>query len=424
MHLRKLGRFLCGVALLSVASVQADDLSVAANSMNALGIDLLARVAKPDANALLSPYSIQSALAMTYAGAAGETRAEMEKVLHFPADEAALHRSFEAFNREIAEAAVRSREVIQESKHDAGPSEWITLEVANRLYGQSGYTFRSEFLSLNKDNFAAAFQSVDFKNSAEAIRNEINQWVAQRTHERIRDLIPSGGIDGWTRLALVNAVYFKASWAKEFSEHSTKADVFFVGGKQEVEVPTMQSRRAFGYRHQEGFTAVTIRYVGGELQFLVLLPDKQYDLADLEKRLTPQMFAACANPDPVELILHLPKFKFEPPVMALAEELQALGMKTAFDQPNGSANFDRMAPRKPNDYLYLSEVFHKTFIAVDESGTEAAAATAVVASYGFAAIKQDPPKPIEVRVDRPFLFAIQHRASGACLFLGRVVDPR
>jgi serpin B len=423
MLLRKIGLLLCGVAVFPLASALADDLSIAANSMNALGIDLLARVAKPNENALLSPYSIQSALAMTYAGAAGETKTEMAKVLHYPTDEAALHQSFAAFNREMAEAAVRSRKVVQESNEEGGPSEPITLEVANRLYGQSGYDFRSTFLSLTKDTYGAPFQPVDFRKNAETIRNEINAWVAQRTRDRIRDLIPSDGIDETTRLVLVNAIYFKAPWAKEFSKYGTKPEPFFVGGKQEIKVPTMQAQRVFGYRHQEGFTAVTIRYVGEQLQLLVLLPDPQYELADLEKRLTPQLLSDCANSKQVELILHLPKFKFEPPVIALASELQALGMKTAFDIPRGSANFDRMAPRKPNDYLYVSEVFHKTFIAVDEEGTEAAAATAVVMLEGFG-MKKEPAKPIEVRVDHPFLFAIQHRASGACLFLGRVVDPR
>jgi serpin B len=264
---------------------------------------------------------------------------------------------------------------------------------------------------------------VDFKRDAEKIRDEINRWVEQLTRERIRDLIPQGGLNEATRLALVNAVYFKAPWSKEFSKYGTKSETFFVGGKEDVKVSTMQAQRKFGYRHQEGFTAVTVRYVGEELQLLVLMPDKQYDLASLEKRLTPQLLAECANPDSAELILHLPKFKFEPPGIALASELQALGMKSAFDKPKGTADFDRMAPRKPNDYLYISEVFHKTFIAVDEEGTEAAAATsvAVLAAFG---VHKDQRKPAEVRVDRPFLFAIQHRKSGACLFLGRVVDPR
>jgi serpin B len=145
-------------------------------------------------------------------------------------------------------------------------------------------------------------------------------------------------------------------------------------------------------------------------------------LANLEKGLTARDLADCARLNSLEVILHLPKFKLEPPAMALGRELRTLGMKTAFDQPRGSANFDRIAPRRPDDYLCISEVFHKTFLSLDEKGTEAAAATAV--AMVTASAVREKPKPIEVRVDRPFLFAIQHRASGACLFLGRLSDPR
>jgi len=174
---------------------------------------------------------------------------------------------------------------------------------------------------------------------------------------------------------------------------------------------------------RDGFTAVSLPYSGGELQFLVLLPDEVNGLRTIESKLTAGVLAQCAKLETRDVDLSLPKFKFEPPSIALAEKLEALGMKTAFDRPPGSANFDRMAPRRPNDYLYISQVFHKTFIAVDEKGTEAAAATAVAAAVGSAP-RPPPPPPIEVKVDRPFLYAIQHVPSGVCLFLGRVTDPR
>src|SRR5207249_3162430 len=178
----------------------------------------------------------------------------------------------------------------------------------------------------------------------------------------------------------------------------------------------------FGYAKHDGFTAVSLAYAGGDLHFVVLLPDDVNGLHPLESKLTSKVLAECARLETRDVDLSLPKFKFEPPTIALAEKFEALGMKTAFDQPRGSANFDRMAPRKPNDYLYISQVFHKTFIAVDEKGTEAAAATAVAMMAGSARIQR--PAPVEVRVDRPFLYAIQHVPSGACLFLGRVTDPR
>jgi serine protease inhibitor len=168
---------------------------------------------------------------------------------------------------------------------------------------------------------------------------------------------------------------------------------------------------------------VTIPYIGGEVQFLILLPHETNGLAALEAKLTPELLALGANPGMADVILHLPKFKLEPPLIKLGKALKSLGMKSAFDQPSGSADFDRMAPRKPDDYLYISEVFHKTFLALDEKGTEAAAATAV-AMMRATAVLMEKPAPVVVRVDHPFLFAIQHRRSGACLFWGRLTDPR
>ena len=159
--------------------------------------------------------------------------------------------------------------------------------------------------------------------------------------------------------------------------------------------------------------------IKNDAQFLILLPDARDGLAALEARVTPDLLAACADTDLTEVNLYLPKFRIEPPLLRLGQTLKALGMKSAFDQPQGSADFDRLAPRKQGAYLYLGEVFHKAFLDLDETGTEAAAAA------GLSAITwADAHKPIKVRVDHPFLFAVQHRPSGACLFLGRVTDPR
>ena len=185
----------------------------------------------------------------------------------------------------------------------------------------------------------------------------------------------------------------------------------------------MMRQDAFGYAKHDGFVAVAIPYSGEELQFLVLLPDTAVGLPGLESKLTPQLLMECARLKDEDIVLYLPKFKLEPPLFALRKTLETLGMESAFDVPQGSANFDGIAPRRPNDYLYISNVFHKTFVEVDEKGTEAAAATAVVMMRATAHFEEKP-KPIEVRVDRPFVFAIQHRPSGACLFVGRVADPR
>jgi len=185
----------------------------------------------------------------------------------------------------------------------------------------------------------------------------------------------------------------------------------------------MRKTTNFGYARREGFTVVTLPYAGNDLQFVVLLPDDINGLRDLESKLSADVLAGCAKLEKRDVDLHLPKFKLAPPTVALKEKFEALGMKTAFDIPPGSANFDKIAPRKPNDYLYISNIFHKTFIALDEKGTEAAAATAVV-MMARSALMSPPPPPVEVKIDRPFVCAIQHVPSGVCLFLGRVTDPR
>jgi serpin B len=401
----------------------AADFDLAATATNQLAVDLHRQLAAGNENLCVSPYSIESALAMTFAGADGETRSEMARVLHFPSDASAVPASFASLQRSLEEMNAKTAELVKDAKRFGGPSEPITLAIANRLFAQKGYDFREAFLSLVKQNYGAAFEGIDFIADAPGATQHINKWVADQTRNRIRDLIPAGALDETTRLVLANALYLKASWADPFSEKTTKPGPFHVHGSAPADVPMMRKMdRHFGYAKREGFTAVSLPYTGNDLQFLVLLPDEINGLHGLESKLTAQMLAECAKIETRDVDLHLPKFKIELPTIALARNFEALGMKTAFDQPRGSANFDRMAPRKPNDYLYISQVFHKTFIAVDEKGTEAAAATAVAMMAATALVPK--PQPVEVKVDRPFLYAIQHVPSGVCLFLGRVTDPR
>ena len=415
---------LLALATLAMPALRAaNDTDTAATAINTLGIDLLAKTGKPSENALLSPYSIQEALAMTYAGAAGKTRDEMAATLHFPKDAALLNKSFAALDKELADIEAGSRQTVAYSKERGGPSEPVTLSVANRLYGQKGYAFRDSYLDAVKKYFGAPFAPVDFTRDAENARKEINGWVAEQTHKRIEDLIPKGGLDKDSRLVLVNAIYLKAAWQDEFNAQFTKPAPFHVKGGDAADVPAMNARRQYGYAKRDDYTVVTLPYVDAGLQFTVLLPDGTNGLAALEAKLTPALLAGCADLKTERVDLSLPKFKIEPPLMALSDQLKALGVKTAFDEPRGSADFDGIAPRKPDDYLYISEVFHKTFLALDEHGTEAAAATAVVMMVGSAAHPQ-PPKVYQVHVDHPFLFAIQDCKTGACLFLGRVTDPR
>jgi serpin B len=307
----------------------------------------------------------------------------------------------------------RSAQASARWKQDGVTKDPIILTVANRLFGQSGSSFHADFLERLKTNYDATLEMMDFARNPSGAAKSINNWVEQQTKQRIRNLIPEGALNVMTRLILVNAIYLKAPWQEPFKESATKPLPFHVAGGATVDVPTMSIQKSFGYMKYKDFTAVTIPYDGGEIQFLILLPDAANGLAGLESKL-PQL-ASFANLPNREVVLHLPKFKIEPPTLPLSETLQALGMKTAFDPFR--ANFDRLA----DDPLFISGVFHKTFLSLDEKGTEAAAATAVA----MQALSARPiSKPVEVQVDHPFVFAIQHRASGACLFLGHVVDPR
>ncbi len=410
-------------ALLAAMANGATNFDLAAKATNELAVDLHRQLATGDENLCISPYSIESALAMTFAGADGETRTEMARVLHLTND-STVPASFAALQHSLQEMSAKTAELVKQSKKFGGPSEPITLNIANRLFAQKGYAFREAYLSLVKQNFGGAFEPLDFITNAAAATQHINKWVADQTHDRIRDLIPGGALDKTTRLVLANALYLKAPWASEFSQNATQSEPFHVHGGRPADVPMMRKTdKHFGYAKRDGYTAVSLPYAGDDLQFLVLLPDDVNGLHTLESKLTGEMLAQCAKLQTRDVDLHLPKFKLEPPTITLAEKFEALGMRTAFDQPKGSANFDKIAPRTPQDYLYISQIFHKTFIAVDEKGTEAAAATAVAMMAGTA-LRSPPPPPIEVKVDRPFVYAIQHVPSGVCLFLGRVTDPR
>ncbi|PYJ08998.1 MAG: serpin family protein [Verrucomicrobia bacterium] len=413
----------CSLSALSMfcaaSSLFAADSGPAAAATNQIGLDLYRKLAPGD-NLCLSPYSIENALAMTFAGAEGPTRDEMARVLHLPKDESAPA-AFGDLQRQLQEMSERSVQAVAKSGEFGGPKEPITLAIANRLFAQKSYDFRETFFALVKERYGAPLELVDFAKNASGATRQINAWVLEQTRQRIRDLIPPDGLKADTRLVLANAIYLKAPWAEPFSADATKPEPFHARGSTAVNVPTMHAQRAYGYAKRDGFSAVSVPY-NADLQFVVLLPDETNGLPALEKKLTSATLAECAKLERRELDLYLPKFKFEPPTLNLGSTLQALGMKTAFDQPPGSSNFDRMAPRKPNDYLFISQIFHKTFIAVDEKGTEAAAATAV--AMAMATGMHNPAKPLEVKIDRPFVYAIQHVQSGTCLFLGRVTDPR
>src|SRR2546422_3087695 len=208
----------------------------AAAAVNALGIDLLKKTSAPDGNALLSPYSIQSALAMAYAGAEGLTREEMAKVLHYPKDEAALHQSFAALRKTLQDVMRRSAESSERERQYSTTNDPLVLTIANRLFGQSGYEFRQSFLGLLNDSYAAPFEPMDFKKDPALAARQINAWVENQTRQRIRNLVTEAALNELTRLVLVNAIYFKAPWDEPFETSATKPGSFYVNGSHRVDV--------------------------------------------------------------------------------------------------------------------------------------------------------------------------------------------
>jgi serpin B len=431
---------LAGLAAPVLAS--AADFNVA-TATNQVGLELFRQLAKDrvETNLVISPYSIESAMALVYPGSEGTTREELSRALHFPTADAPLAPAFAELRAALEIAANHSNEVAVRSHSGEQvrtkingkivelkepPEMVMEWRAANRLFAQRGYAFRSAFLDLMRDGFAAPLERLDFRGDTEKARGVINSWVEEQTHQKIRDLIPGGGVTRDTSLVLVNALYLKAPWDTPFSMHATRPQPFHVHGTELRYRPTMERSASLAYAKEDNLTVIGLPYLGRDLQFLILLPDPNQSPDAIAANLTTehlQRWSHLGGFESRKLIeLYLPRFRVEGSTLPLGKPLRALGIKTAFDEPTGSANFDRIAPKKPDGYLAISEVFHQTFIAVDETGTEAAAATAVVLrTFG---IMMDPEKPLEVRVDRPFLFAIQHRASGTCLFLGRITDPR
>ena len=379
----------------------------AAQTVNEGGLRIFRAIGqKNEGNICLSPYSIQAALAMTYAGAHGSTMSQMAEALDFPKKPAVLADGFQKLDAALL--ASRRRD-----------DKDTSLHVANRLFGAVGFSFRPAFLELLKLRFSAPLEQIDFRNSPSAAADLINRWVEEQTEKRIRNLIPANALDKTTTLVLVNALYLKIPWAEEFAAGATQDLPFFVSGRDKTAVPTMTRTDQFGYLEADRFQAVGIPFRGGEFQFLILLPNKAGGSLELPSA---ALLEKCASLPRQQVSLFLPKFRLEPPTISLADALKSLGVKAAFDLPQGSADFDGMAPRKPDDYLYLSDVFHKTFFALDEKGVEAAAATAVVMMRAMSMPEQQ--EPVVVHVDRPFVFAVQHVPTSACLFLGRITDPR
>ena len=373
---------------------------VAGNSEFAF--DLYRTLRVEDGNLFYSPYSISLALAMTYSGARGETAQQMANTLHFLLSQDHLHPAFNSLDIELGERGEGA-----EGKDDEG----FRLNMVNAIWGQEDYQFLTTFLDLLAENYGAGLRTLDFVNAPEESRTIINNWVSDQTEGRIEDLIPQGIISALTRLVLTNAIYFNAAWQYPFSEDMTKDGTFYLLDGGEVTVPMMRQTESFGYNEGDGYQAVELPYDGRELSMVILLPQAGR-LETFEGTLDAGQVEAIVNgmeTRPVSLTM--PRFEFKAS-LSLKEILAAMGMPVAFSE---LADFSGMTGNRD---LFISDVVHQAFVSVDEAGTEAAAATAVIMS-----LTSVPEAPVSVTVDRPFIFLIRDIETDTIIFMGRVINP-
>jgi serpin B len=362
--------------------------------------------ANNNGNLFFSPYSLSIALAMTYAGAKGKTATQMAKVLHFPKEQ--VHAAFHLLQGQVNAAHVQNNNV--------------ELRTANALWGQKRYPFLESFKETLKKDYEVQVKEVDFRRHYKRIHKEINAYVESQTNDKIKDLIKPGIIKSLTRLVLVNAIYFKGNWATPFDKDKTEKLPFWLTSNNSVEVPMMNQKSHFSYMDYDGIQLLELPYAvqktgkfgysDDKLSMIILLPKARDGLAQLERLLTVENLDRWLDRSYwLKVKVFLPKFKINTG-FELSKTLASMGMPDAF---NEKANFSGMDNTKE---LYLSSVIHQAFVDVNEKGTEAAAATAVMGmTRGMS------PPPPTFRADHPFIFLIRHNSSGSILFMGRVVNP-
>lgn len=399
-----------GVLPAQAAADEANAASTAfalARANNAFGCDLHGVLKEREGNLFYSPYSIMVALGMTQQGAAGATAEEMQKVLHTAGVKLA---GFAALEKAIA-----PNEVFDYGKRPRRRVPAYELHAANALWGQIGMKFEKPFMDSMDSDFHAPFQRIDFTNTEEA-RKRINDWVEQHTKKRIKDIVQPGDLDPSCRLALGNAIFFKAQWAKPFEERRTKPGPFTTSAKEKVDVSMMARTGLMPYAETDDMQVVELPYRGGAMSMVLILPKKVDGLKAFEAKLSGAVLdSLCGKLRRRAVALKMPKFEFTRR-LDLVDTLQTMGMRLPFTT---RANFSKMTKEEK---IVIGPVLHKAFVAVDEKGTEAAAATVVVMKVGGRLSRTDPPKSFVA--DHPFLFVIRHRKTGCVLFMGRIENPK
>ncbi len=382
--------------------ISADATTTLVDGNTAFALSLYQLVRTTEGNLFFSPYSISEAMAMTWAGARGETETDMASAMHFLLPQTQLHPALNKLDLDLA-----SRGQGAKGKDGAG----FRLHVLNAIWGQQGYKFTPQYLDTLATNYGAALRVLDFMKQPDQSRITINDWVAQQTENRIKDLIPAGSINSLTRLVLTNAIYFNAAWAQPFQKGATSEGTFHRLNGSDVTASMMRQTDSFRYSEGTNYQATELPYDGNELSMIVILP-KAGTFGDFEQSFDSASLKAIVDGLKTrEVALTMPKFGYETS-MSLKQSLGALGMGIAFTD---SADFSGMDGAHD---LRIQDVIHKAFVAVDEDGTEAAAASAVI--VGTTAM---PVNTAEMKVDRPFLFLIRDNPTGTVLFLGRVSDP-
>lgn len=365
------------------------------DSSNLFAFDIYRTLSKQPGNIFLSPFSISTALAMTYIGAADNTAQQMKDVLHFNLDDETLHSGFSELISSLNQ-----------------PNEKYQLSIANSMWAQEGYPFLQEFIDKVQRYYSSGLNYVDFAEATEEARQRINNWIEEKTNQRIKDMIKPGDIDSLTRLVLTNAIYFKGNWAKSFDPSLTKKETFYVSNKQEKQVEMMFESLTAAYTEDSLVQVLELPYAGDELSMIIVLPLKGKSLEDVESKLSLVLFKEWVNNLRTEKVdVYLPKFRMECR-FNLKKTLMAMGMIDAFTD---EADFSKM---DGTTMLKIKDVIHQSFVDVNEEGTEAAASTAVIIN-----IKMGPSIPVIFKADKPFLFFIYDKTHDLILFMGRLSNP-
>jgi serpin B len=389
--------------LSSPAPEAQQDLQGLTSSNTAFALNLYQQLRAVKGNLFFSPYSISQALAMTQTGARGATAEQMAKTLQFSLPPERVGAAFNLLAQDLASLA---------KVPDDPKAVGFRLNIVNALWGQKGYPFEAAFLDSLAENYGAGMRLLDFIQAPDPSRQAINAWVSSQTDKKIQDLVPPGAIDANTRLVLTNAIYFKAGWMYEFDKNRTRpADFTLVDGSK-IQVPMMAQSEGLDYAAGPDYQAVALPYIGGQMQMILLVPaegqfssfEQSLDAARLEEILQGLSFA--------QVNLSMPRFRYDSS-FSLNDSLKRMGMPDAFDPDK--ADFSGMTGKRE---LYISDVVHKAYVSVDEQGTEAAAATAVMMG-----VTSMPAQSVDLKIDHPFLLLIRAEQTGAVLFVGRVVNP-